>query len=82
MINIVSDKQCNYLTYINLNNRQRNYKMKVCKIKYSKYCDETKIIFDDDFNESDRIKKLDILQDAIDILVENYNNILIEPYFK
>jgi hypothetical protein len=56
--------------------------MKICKIKYSKYCDETKIIFDDDFNESDRIKKLDILQDAIDILVENYNNILIEPYFK
>ena len=56
--------------------------MKVCKIKWSSDCDETKIIFTDDFYESDRIKKLDILQDAIDILIENYNNILIKPYIK
>ncbi len=56
--------------------------MKVCKIKWSKYCDETKIIFTDDFNESDRITKLDILKDAIAILEQNYNNILIQPYLK
>jgi hypothetical protein len=56
--------------------------MKICKIKYSKYCDETKIIFTNDFDESDRITKLDILQDAIAILVENYNNILIKPFLK
>jgi len=56
--------------------------MKVCKIKYSENYDETKIIFDDYFYESDRILKLDILQDAIAILVENYNNILIKPFLK
>jgi hypothetical protein len=56
--------------------------MKICKIKYSEDFDETKIIFTNDFYESDRITKLDILQDAIAILVENYNNILIKPYIK
>jgi len=56
--------------------------MKVCKIKWSSDYDETKIIFDDDFYESDRITKLDILKDAIAILEQNYNNILIKPYLK
>jgi hypothetical protein len=82
MINIVSDKKCNHLTYTNLNNRQRRYKMKVCKIKWSSDYDETKIIFDDDFYESDRITKLDILQDAIAILEEKYNSILINQYLR
>jgi hypothetical protein len=56
--------------------------MKVCKIKWSSDCDETKIIFTDDFYESDRITKLDILVDAIAILEEKYNNLLIKPYLK
>jgi len=56
--------------------------MKVCKIKYSENYDETKIIFTDDFYESDRILKLDILQDAIAILEQKYNNILINQYIK
>jgi hypothetical protein len=56
--------------------------MKVCKIKWSSDYDETKIIFDDDFYESDRITKLDILQDAIAILEEKYNSILINQYLR
>ena len=56
--------------------------MKVCKIKWSSDCDETKIIFTDDFYESDRITKLDILQDAMAILEEKYNSILINQYLK
>jgi hypothetical protein len=56
--------------------------MKICKIKYSENYDETKIIFDEDFYCADRILKLDVLKDAIAILEQKYNNILINQYIK
>jgi len=50
--------------------------MKVCKIKWSPNCDETTIIFSDDYDLSDWIVKADILKDAIRMLVDEYQSIL------
>jgi hypothetical protein len=56
--------------------------MKVCTIKYLRKYDETVIVFKKSFNESDRIIKLDVLKDAIHILEQQYDTILLKTRSK
>jgi activator of HSP90 ATPase len=56
--------------------------MKVCTIKYLRKYDETVIVFKKSFNESDRLLKLDLLKDAIQILEQQYDTILLKTRSK
>lgn len=50
--------------------------MNVAKVTWNKEKDETKITFDDSFESSDWLVRVDILQDMIGTLQQQYNMIM------